>query len=194
MFTQERILNHPGEAHGPLKDGLMYEYLIAGNGTFIHAERPGLKAVIPEAGRMIGTSGPHIVPYVQVMPKFSGWLLDAALNAACERDGIDSLFALWPQRLLVPAQEACAGTVRPVDPYDTIMADTMCDLHSHHHMEARFSPTDDKEEAGFRIYAVIGRIYTLPEIRVRVGIYGHMWEIPALTVFDRLGRFKDALS
>jgi hypothetical protein len=61
-------------------------------------------------------------------------------------------------------------------------------------MEAKFSPTDDEEETGFRIYAVMGHIYTEPVIRVRVGIYGHMWEIPALTVFDRLGQFKDALS
>ena len=196
MFTRTRLLNHSDEVLLPLADGLMYENLIAGNGFFIHAERTGLKAVIPKFGTTITPplAQPHIVPYIQVTPMFSGWLLDAALDAAKAQNNVEMLFALEPDRIMIPAQEATGGTVRPIDPYDKIMANTMCELHSHHYMEAKFSPTDDEEETGFRIYAVMGHIYTEPEIRVRVGIYGHMWEIPALTVFDRLGQFKDALS
>lgn len=192
MFTQTRIINHPGEAHAPLATGWMYEFLIAGNGEFVHAERPGLKAVIPN-GSSNRPDLPHIEPYVRVDQKYPDWMMDEILKMARKRGEFEYLFALQPDSIMVPAQEATAGTVRPINPYDVIMASTLCELHSHHRMEARFSPTDDKEETGFRIYAVIGRIYTEPEIRVRVGIYGNMWEIPASTVFQSLGPFKDAL-
>ena len=41
-------------------------------------------------------------------------------------------------------------------------------------LPAFFSATDDRDEQGFRIYGVAGRLYTpRPELRLRVGVYGH---------------------
>ncbi len=77
------------------------------------------------------------------------------------------------------------GSVHPLDPDDPACAQALCELHSHNTMPAIFSATDDAEESfGFRIYAVIGKVDTAPEIRVRIGVYGHLLEIPPEWVFD----------
>jgi hypothetical protein len=193
MFYQAREVKKTEDAHLPLSKGLMYEFLIAGNGTFIHSERPGLKAVIPRDSST-RPDLPPIQPYVRVEKKYRAWMLDEILQVAKAKGNIECLFVLTPESISMPAQEATIGNVRPLDPYDVIMAKAIFELHSHHEMPARFSPTDNKEETGMRLYAVIGRIFTQPEIRVRVGIYGHFWEIPARTVFDLPAGFKDALA
>jgi hypothetical protein len=52
-------------------------------------------------------------------------------------------------------------------------------------MEAYFSLEDDLDESvGFRVYAVLGTLDKSPTIRVRVGVHGHLLEIPACLVFD----------
>jgi PRTRC genetic system protein A len=65
------------------------------------------------------------------------------------------------------------------------------DLHSHHEMGAYFSQTDGRDELGCRFYAVIGRIYSRPEIRLRLGLYGEFVDVPATTLFEGLGSFVD---
>lgn len=46
------------------------------------------------------------------------------------------------------------------------------DIHSHHDMEAFFSTTDDEDELATRLYAVIGRVNTKPELLLRYGLQG----------------------
>ena len=60
----------------------------------------------------------------------------------------------------------------------------MIDLHSHARFAPFFSPVDDRDETGFRIYAVIGSLNKVPAISVRVGVYSHYYSIPASTVFE----------
>jgi hypothetical protein len=63
-------------------------------------------------------------------------------------------------------------------------------------MRPFFSRTDDRDETGFRIYAVIGDINfhsnVPPSIRVRVGVYGHFWPIPAASIFNLPSFLRDA--
>jgi hypothetical protein len=59
-------------------------------------------------------------------------------------------------------------------------------------MEPFFSPTDNKDEQGFRIFAVIGKVNEEPLILVRVGVYGNYWNIPADMVFDLPEEIQDA--
>jgi PRTRC genetic system protein A len=69
----------------------------------------------------------------------------------------------------------------------------LCDLHSHHGMDARFSPIDDCDDAlTIGVAAVIGRIFTTPTIRTRLTVYGYTEEVPAALIFDDLGPFQDA--
>lgn len=92
-------------------------------------------------------------------------------------------------RLVAPrAQEMRPGSVRYTMPAAGI---PLLDIHSHHAMQAYFSPVDDHDDQGLSLSAVIGQIYTRPEIAMRMNIYGHHCPISALTVFDGLGPFVD---
>jgi hypothetical protein len=51
---------------------------------------------------------------------------------------------------------------------------------------------DNRDEQGARFYAVIGRIYSRPEIRLRLGVYGDFVDLPAAALFEGLGPFTDA--
>jgi hypothetical protein len=42
-----------------------------------------------------------------------------------------------------------------------------------------------------RVYAVIGRLDTVPEIRIRVGVYGYWYPLPVTAVFTDTGGFID---
>jgi hypothetical protein len=60
-------------------------------------------------------------------------------------------------------------------------------------MSAFFSDTDDAEENGFRIYSVIGKLKNnYLEIKVRVGLFGYFWNIPADSIFELPYFFTDA--
>jgi hypothetical protein len=93
----------------------------------------------------------------------------------------------WQVR--IPKQVAKADLV---DYWGGNEATVALDLHSHHEMPAFFSQDkDDKDELGARFYAVIGRIYSRPEIRLRLGLYGKWVNLPATTLFEGLGPFVD---
>ncbi|HNP71819.1 MAG TPA: Mov34/MPN/PAD-1 family protein [Kouleothrix sp.] len=88
------------------------------------------------------------------------------------------------------AQQGSAGSVRYAMPAPA-SGTPLLDLHSHHSMRAFFSATDDRDDSGLSVSAVIGQIFTRPEIVVRLNIYGLHCPIPAALVFDSLGPFVD---
>jgi PRTRC genetic system protein A len=67
----------------------------------------------------------------------------------------------------------------------------LCDLHSHGNMRAFFSRIDDADEQATKVYIVIGKLDTEPEIRLRVGVYGYWRPLPVTAVFTGCGHFKD---
>ena len=70
---------------------------------------------------------------------------------------------------MVPPQVGTATTLAYVPP-----AGVVAEFHSHGTSRAFFSATDDRDEQGFRIYGVVGRLDTpLPELSLRVGVYGN---------------------
>jgi PRTRC genetic system protein A len=89
-------------------------------------------------------------------------------------------------RSVMPAQVATMIAVKPIDPFNDYAAASIIELHSHNTMSAHFSPIDDKDETGFKIFAVIGMLHAARiEICVRVGVYGHFCEVPAGFVFQK---------
>ena len=61
----------------------------------------------------------------------------------------------------------------------------VAEFHSHGSLSAFFSATDDRDEQGFRIYGVAGRLHSArPELRLRVGVYGHFAPAEWSQVFD----------
>src|SRR5262249_26982287 len=126
-------------------------------------------------------------------------MLERARQA--ERGGhpIEILFHLeWAagQWLLhVPPQEGSASHVRPLeDGADSSYARVLIEVHSHHGMDAYWSETDNRDErSGFRLYGVLGRIFTHPVLRVRVGMHGHFLQVPAAQIFDLPPGLHEAL-
>lgn len=92
-----------------------------------------------------------------------------------ERDGV---------RVVAPqAQEATATRVRYAMP---AVGTVLADVHSHHAMPAYFSSTDDRDDTGLSVSAVLGNIFQRPELTVRINVYGHRQVVPAGVVFDAL--------
>lgn len=174
--------------------GAMFQYVVAGNGLFIRAEDSRLEACVPIASATL--NGPEMIePYARLkIERVSGVWLKAVLKSAREHLPNEAMYQFWFDRsnggiwrVFRPPQTPSATAVM----YDDL-GQTVIDLHSHNSMAAFFSVTDDADEQGLRFYAVIGHIDTpQPDIRVRVGVYGHFVDVDATTVFAELGPFTD---
>ncbi len=186
IITQEEGIP-PFQAH-------LYDYLFAGNGVFIRSKRQGLEVILPVVMREIRGLA-RVEPLVRFThPPVPEHLVDQMLWCAQGALGeggnpVEILFHLeWRDEgwhLTIPEQEQTATSVVPTDDSaGSSYATALIDLHSHHGMRAFFSATDNRDEQGFRIYAVLGNIFKRPELLVRVGCEGIHWIIPATTVFE----------
>jgi PRTRC genetic system protein A len=65
------------------------------------------------------------------------------------------------------------------------------ELHSHNTMPAYFSPRDNLDEQGGRLYGVIGHIERRnPELALRLGMFGHwLYDVPGQAIFDDVSPF-----
>jgi PRTRC genetic system protein A len=181
----------------PISRTVLYEYWLAGNGLFLRAKRTGLEVVLPLVHYQVKGLA-DLPPYLKLdyppVPKMLvSRMLELARQAKNEQGPpLEQLFHLsydepacqW--RLEVPAQVQTSGSVQPVESgVGSSYERAILELHSHHGLSAYFSTTDDRDEArSFRLFAVIGRIFDQPEIRVRVGVFGHFWEVSATTVLE----------
>lgn len=175
----------------PALGGLLYRYVVAGNGLFIQAEDSRLEALV-----QVSTERCHglvdLEPKVHLkIPRIPASFLEAVLASARRHLPYEAMYQLlyrdktW--RCVMPPAEAKVHSLAFQDDPDAVV-----DLHSHASLGAFFSQTDDQDEQGFRIYAVIGKVDTdKPVIKVRVGVYGHHCEIDPLIVFEGLGPFTD---
>lgn len=182
------IQHHVVRDYGALPEipDCLYAYLLAGNGVFLNAKRPGLEVLIPVSlARIVGL--PALTPYVRLAQRIPKCLLLHALKLSLNQLPNEILFwfnskQYWTMQ--VPRQIACPSSVIPMESLDEMGTSALVDLHSHALLPPFFSTADNKDEQGFRIYAVIGQIDKSPGIRVRVGVYGNYFDLPASTVFE----------
>lgn len=160
------------------------EYVTASNGVFVRAKRPGLEALLPVclnftlSIRGLASLTPYVRLEAGLIPELvCAWALNAMAQAAPRElltwvnwaDGYD---------VVVPEQTTSTSRCKPLDPFNPLGQTALLDFHSHGLEKPFFSPTDNRDERqGFRLYAVAGGFPT-PSILVRVGIYGHFWQIP----------------
>ena len=200
-------IEQPGQLP-PITPGGLYELWETGSGDFIRARRTGLEVMLPLqlAGRPDLTPA---APYVKLdFPPVPGQLLEEMLGfsrQASDRAGrpLEMLFHVsWNEeragwRLEVPPQVQRRASVRPTwSGADSSYQRALLEVHSHHRMDAYFSATDDRDEGrSFRLFAVLGRIFERqPHIRLRAGLFGRFWEIPAGWVFELPGWVSDCVS
>jgi PRTRC genetic system protein A len=185
-----------GPAGTPPPAAALYRYVMAGTGVYLQARRTGLEVCIPVAeGEIRGL--PALTPSVKLeYPAVGSALVEQMLRLARQsgEEGrlLESLFHLcyragegW--QLRVPPQERGETFVRPVGVGTGVGSsyeEALIEVHSHGHLPAFFSRQDDREEQGFRLYGVLGRVAEAPEIRVRVGVYGYFYEVEAGTILN----------
>jgi len=185
-LVQHLIVQDDGKLP-PIPDCL-YAYIMAGNGVFLYAKRDDLEVLIPVSRATIAGL-PSLEPFVN-MPCVPAILMHHILQASKENLPNEILFWFnfdhdrqdW--NVVAPRQICRPSSVFPVDKSDPLGTKALIDLHSHALMEPFFSPTDNKDEQGFRIFVVIGKVNGKPEIVVRVGVYGNYWNIPASMIFE----------
>lgn len=141
----------------------------------------GLAPVRPELSTLFSKVPESIVQQI----------LDAARGAA--RQELEILFHLSPVdgewQLEVPPQIQRYASVEPIEKgAGSSYERAIIEIHSHHRMATRFSPDDDRDETGFRIYGVIGNLNPRsahwPKINFRAGVYGNWWPLPANRIIE----------
>ncbi len=184
QLVQHLVVNMDGSL--PEIPNCLYAYIMAGNGIFVYARRPGLEALIPVSTcRVAGL--PELTPRVNIAKRMSAFLLQDALRFCKQVFPNETLFWFnWTDEwsIHIPDQQITNASAVPCDRHDRAGTRALIDLHSHARFSPFFSPTDDQDETGFRIYAVIGDVDKAPAMSVRVGVYSHYFNIPASTVFD----------
>lgn len=171
--------------------GQLYDFVTAANGVFVRAARAEMDVctrIVRGNVRGLSSIEQH---FDFKLPRVPEVLVEALLADATSegRRGLEVLFHLCYEddewSLYTPAQTQARAACKATDDGDgSTHQRAVIEVHSHHSMRARFSGTDDAEETGFRLYAVVGNLFEEPEIRLRVGVYGYMWELPARTVFE----------
>ena len=175
------LVNHLGGPAGA--PGVGYDYVLAAGGVYVQAEGAHLRArvlVAPCRVRGLAPLGAGVALRHGPIPLR---LLAAGLAWFGKNPDTERLFAVrWDgaaYRLVVPPQAGTGVSLRYAPP-----AGVVAEVHSHGRARAFFSATDDGDEQGLRVYGVAGRLgAALPELRLRVGVYGHFAPVSLAQVF-----------
>ena len=176
------LMNHPAGLSG--SQGIGFDYVLGAGGLYVQSESAHLTARVlvapaevrglaPVSEKLELANGP--IP-AHVFELGLAWMLSAPTTErfiAIRWDG-DAY------RLVVPPQEGTSASLTYQPPQGVV-----AEFHSHGRHSAYFSATDDRDEQGFRVYGVVGRLDTHePELTLRVGIYGHFAPLHWSQVFD----------
>ena len=152
--------------------GAYYDYVLASNGLFVRARSPLLAATVMVAPAEVRGLAPLEEMVEFPLGRVPQALYDLAVSVVAADPRREHYLAVtWEEgyRLRAPDQDGTAGGVS----YERLPA-TVLDIHSHGAMRAFFSGADNRDEQGLRLYMVIGRLDTLlPEVELRVGVYGY---------------------
>ena len=165
----------------------LYSYVAAANGLFISAQRQGLHVLLPLTrfkGRLHALQ--KLEPVLYLVQRVPLDLLRLMITHSRRVMPNEALFYLWHDgswKISMPDQHATQGTVKPVDDYPP--GDVLIEVHSHNSMPACFSSMDDRDETGFKVYGVLGKLQAdRPELALRVGVYGHFVPVTIDQVFE----------
>jgi PRTRC genetic system protein A len=163
--------------------GLFFNYILAEDGLFIRTENPLVKTTLCISPVEIRGLSPLKESIELTHGKIPRHLYDLSVSILMAGSDREQYLAItWEDeyRLRVPPQERNGASVK----YESLPSSIM-DIHSHGHMDAFFSCTDDSDEKGLRLYMVVGRLDTLlPEVKLRLGAYGYFAPLSVEEVFD----------
>ena len=182
----------------PANNAHLYQYILAGNGLFLRAGTPWWEVIMPLQRYLIRGLLPVQPAFRLLIGRLPESLLAAAYQSALtarEKNGglREALYSFHVQekqvRLMRPRQVATPTRVTSAGLDDPTI---LLELHSHGNMPAFWSFTDDGDEQGIRLYGVMGRLDSVPEIKFRVGVCGHWKPLFVHQLFTGTVGFRDA--
>ena len=176
------LVNHPAGLAGA--HGIGYDYVLGSGGLYVQSESAHLTARVPAAPCTVRGLAPVAEKVELTHGPIPASLFELGLRWFQADPDTERLFAVrWDRdayRLVAPPQAGTATRLAYQPP-----AGVVAEFHSHGGSRAFFSATDDRDEQGFRIYGVVGRLDTPPpELSLRVGVYGHFAPVDWPQVFD----------
>ena len=164
--------------------GIGFDYVLGAGGIYVQSESAQLTARVLVAPCEVRGLAPVTEKVELAHGRIPAHLFEAGLRWFQDDPQTERLFAVrWvgdSYRLVVPEQEGTATSLA----YTPLTA-VVAEFHSHGTSRAFFSKTDDRDEQGFRVYGVAGRLDTdRPELSIRVGVYGHFAPVEWSQVFD----------
>ncbi len=176
------LVNHPGGLAGA--HGIGYDYVLGSGGLYVQSESAHLTARVLVAPCTVRGLAPVAEKVQLTHGPIPARLFELGLRWFQDDPGTERFFAVrWDgdaYRPVVPAQLGTATSLAYAPPKGVV-----AEFHSHGSSRAFFSATDDRDEQGFRIYGVAGRLDTdRPELSLRVGVYGHFAPLDWPQVFS----------
>jgi len=174
------LVNYPEGISG--ERGIYYNYIIASNGIFIEAEGPLIAARIPVAECEIRGLAPIETKISLLYGSIPQRFFDLALNLFLADSSSEHYVAVIGDagyHFYIPVQDKAAGSVT----YE-VRTSVVLEMHSHGHGGAWFSPTDNVDETGLKLYGVVGKLNATPIVKLRIGVYGYFKELFWREVFD----------
>lgn len=158
--------------------GSFYNYVLASNGLFVLAEKLGpgglplLRACVQVAPAEVRGLAPMKMSFSLPQGRIPADLWALALGIA-QRARPNEIYMTIAWRdgyeLVVPEQDVGPGHVAY-----TVEPDTVINIHSHGHMDAFFSSTDNADDKGFNVAVVLGNLDQLSaDIMARIAVYGY---------------------
>ena len=165
------LVNHLGGLAGD--QGIGFDYVLGSGGVYVQSQSAHLVARVLVAPGAVRGLAPVAEKLALTHGPIPAYLLECGLRWFREAPRTERFFAVrWDgdaYRVVVPEQNGTASSLTYQPP-----AGAIAEFHSHGRGRAFFSATDDRDEQGFRIYGVAGRLDTLrSELSLRVGVYGH---------------------
>ena len=165
------LVNHPCGLAGV--QGIGYDYVLGSGGVYVQSQGAHLTARVLVAPCTVRGLAPVAEKVALTHGPIPAQLFELGLRWFQDAPDTERFFAVrWDRdayRLVVPPQAGTATRLAYQPP-----AGVVTEFHSHGSSRAFFSATDDRDEQGFRIYGVVGRLDApRPELRLRVGVYGH---------------------
>ena len=165
------------------------QYVMHGGGVMLKAKNDHFDITLPLATAEI-RGLPVVKPSVK-MTAIPAQFLSAIIDHAKARDYEVVYYVVKRPfssklELIVGQSGGVASIENIVDPVPD--SQIVAQIHSHHHMEAFFSATDDANEQEFRLFGVVGRTqYARPHTCFRLGVHGYHFDIRAHDIFDDYG-------
>ena len=176
------LVNHPAGLAG--SQGVGYDYVLGTGGLYAQSESAHLTARALFARAEVRGLAPVSEKLELAHGPIPAHLFELGLAWMLAAPDTERFFAVrWDggaYRLVVPPQEGTASSLKYTPPTGVV-----AEFHSHGRHRAFFSATDDRDERGFRVYGVVGRLdKPEPESTLRLGIYGHFAPLHWSQVFD----------